>query len=243
MENVLITQNLPGATLLRLNRPKKRNALNQELLQALIEQIEKLHSEKGPKILMIAGEGPVFCSGMDLSEEGDKGNLLADIYNLLHFSPLITIAAVHGSVLAGGIGLMTACDLVVAHPETKFGIPELQRGLVPAQVLAFLIRQIPMRNIKEMLFLGEMIDAAKAQAIGLINRADEDPIKKALQLANQVLKGAPAATQMAKQLLQQFDASFPEDLQYGLRLHHQMMETKESKEGIESFLQKRDPKW
>lgn len=238
--SVLITEQIePGIALIKLNRPSKRNALNVELLQALCEQIEELESLPDQRVLILCGEDPVFCSGMDLSEKEEKGDLIAKLYQLLRHSSLLTLAAVQGAVLAGGLGLMGACDLVIAHPKTLFGIPELQRGLIPAQVMVFLVRQIPLRELKEMLFLGEFVESAKAESIGLINRVSENPLSTAIEYAKRSLKGAPEATKRAKKFLNSLDETFSEELQKALSCHREMFKSEEAKKGIESFLRKR----
>ncbi len=229
--------------LIKMNRPQKRNALNVELLQALCDQIQKFQSQPGLRVLILCGEDPVFCSGMDLSEKEEKGELIAKVYRLLVHTPLLTIAAVQGAVLAGGVGLMAACDLCVAHPGTLFGIPELQRGLLPAQVMALLLRQIPLREVKELLFLGEMIDAAKAKSIGLINRISEKPLQAAIECARQSLKGAPEAAKSAKQLFNELESELSGRMQTALLWHHKMVQTDEARRGIEAFMKKEKLEW
>lgn len=229
-----------GIALIKMNRPQKRNALNAPLLQSLHAAIEKLQENR---VLILCGEDPVFCSGMDLSEREDKGELIAKVYRGLLYSPLLTIAAVQGAALAGGLGLMAACDLAIAHPKTHFGIPELQRGLIPSQVLVLLRRQIPLRSLNELLYLGEMIDAAEAKRIGLINRLADQPLQAAIDCARQSLKGAPEATRQAKKLLHELDSSLSEQIKLGLSHHQQMVQSEEAKRGIEAFLKKEKLNW
>jgi methylglutaconyl-CoA hydratase len=223
--------------LLKLNRPQKRNALNIELLQNLSDQIEELNGKK--RVLILCGADPVFCSGMDIAEAEDKGDLIAKLFSLLYTSSLLTIAAVQGAVLAGGMGLMAACDLAIAHPKTFFGLPELQRGLVPAQVIPLLMRQMPMRDLKELIFLGETIESACAKNSGLINQISEKPVEDAIEWARLALKGAPEAMKLTKQLFRLFDPDFPEHLQTALDWHHKMLNTEEASKGISAFLKKR----
>lgn len=243
MSTVIVDRKNKGITHLRLNRPEKRNALNVELLETLCDHLEKTQQMSDQRVVILSGEGTIFCAGMDLSENQEKGSLIADLFNLLYFSPIVTIAAVQGAALAGGAGMMAACDLVVAHPDCKFGFPEIQKGLVAAQVMTLLVRQISQRPLKELLLLGEMVSAERAFSMGLINRISEDPDKTAVELAKQVMKGAPVATQLTKELLNDFDTSFPEDLHNALSYHEKMIHSEEAKEGILSFLEKRFPSW
>lgn len=213
--SLLVTQIEEGIVQLNLNRPEKRNALNVELLKALCVEIKKASNQRA---LIICGADPVFCSGMDVKEKAPE--LIAELYRTIHDSPVLTLAAVQGAALAGGLGLMAACDLVIAHPNTLFGLPELQIGLVPALVMVVLSRRILQCELREMIFLGEKIDAAKAKSLGLINRISDQPQKLALELARQSLKGVPEAMKSAKQLLNGLDPGFSQQLEIALRVHH-----------------------
>ena len=148
--------------------------------------------------------------------------MIAELYRTIHDSPVLTLAAVQGAALAGGLGLMAACDLVIAHPDTLFGLPELQIGVVPALVTVVLLRQIPLRELKEMIFLGEKIDAEKAKSIGLINRIADEPQQVALEMARQALKGAQQAMKSSKQLLKDLDPAFSGQIERALRVHREI---------------------
>jgi methylglutaconyl-CoA hydratase len=159
---------------------------------------------------------------------------------------LITIAMVHGAAAAGGAGIMSACDFVVAAEGTKIGYPEAKRGLVAGLVMTFLRRQVRERDIRELLFTAELIDAARAKEIGLVNRVvPVDQLESDTQkIVAAVLQGAPGALANAKRLMEQlWSTSVKEDIETALSHHMQARESDEAKEGVAAFLEKRAPRW
>lgn len=249
---VLINNEHPGIVIVTLNRPEKRNALNIELMEETYRLLKDFHSNPDLRALIITGNGPVFCSGLDMVDVLDPAKshraseLVGQCLTALYNSPFVTIAAVHGAAVAGGAGLMTACDFAVAAEGTKFGYPEVRRGLVAAQVMTFLCRQLRQRDIRELLLLGEMLDAAQALRLGLINRIvpKEEIIQESLKIAGLVMKGAPAAVEQTKKLLDaMYPSVFEEDLKKGLECHRSIRDSFEGKEGVRAFLEKRIPSW
>jgi methylglutaconyl-CoA hydratase len=252
MNLIKVDSSKRGISVLSLNRAEKRNALNIDLLQQLCHAIDQVHQNANQRVIILKGEGPAFCAGLDLAEANDEskiesstqwvGRTLTRVYK----SPLVTIAAVHGSAIAGGVGLMAACDLTIASEDTVFSFPETRRGLVAAQVMLFLVRQLKQRVVRELLLIGEPINAQKALSIGLINRI-VDPSQlhfETYRLAKLSLKGAPKATAATKQLLDAlYPSTFEMDLNQALELHRSIRHSEESKEGIAAFLEKRNPSW
>ena len=158
----------------------------------------------------------------------------------------VTIAAVHGAAIAGGAGLMSACDLVVASEETKIGYPEVRRGLVAALVMTFMRRQMHERHVRELLVLAEPIDAARARDMGLVNRVVPTgaAFDEALKLAHLVLKGAPGALAHSRAMLRElWPRTIQQDLAWALEHHKTARASAESLEGIAAFNEKRLPKW
>src|ERR1700720_4699898 len=176
MPVVLIEKQSPKVAIITLNRPERRNALTIELLTELSAAIKVASDEPHERILILRGAGAAFCTGLDLKEAADprKAHATADMVAktviALSQTRLITIAAVHGSAVAGGAGIMSACDFVVAAEKTKIGYPEVRRGLVAGLVMTFLRRQIGERHMRELVFGGELIDAQRARENGLVNR-------------------------------------------------------------------------
>src|SRR5215212_2362058 len=175
MPLVLIEKQPSQITSLTLNRPERRNALTIELLTELTEAIDAASADDSQRILILRGAGQAFCTGLDLHEVSEpekaqaSAGLVAKTLLAIGQTRLITIAAVHSAAVAGGAGLMSAGDLVVAAERTKFGYPEAKRGLVGGLVMTFLRRQLRERDIRELLLTSELIDAARAREIGLVN--------------------------------------------------------------------------
>jgi methylglutaconyl-CoA hydratase len=159
---------------------------------------------------------------------------------------LITIAAVHGAAVAGGAGIMSACDYVVAAEKTKIGYPETRRGLVAGLIMTFLRRQLRERDIRELLLGADLIDAQRALEIGLVNRvvpADE-VMTEAQKFAKLVLQGAPNAVVQTKRLIEElWSTRVKEDVDLALKHHMQARESAEAREGIAAFNEKRPPNW
>src|SRR6201981_1121014 len=176
MPVVLIEKRTPQITVLTLNRPERRNALTIEFLTELMSAIRVASEEPPVRILILQGAGAAFCTGLDLKEAADQSKAhataeaVANTLITISQTRLITIAAVHGAAVAGGAGIMSACDFVVAAQGTKLGYPEGRRGLVAGLVMTFLRRQVGERNMRELLLGSDLIDADRAKEIGLVNR-------------------------------------------------------------------------
>lgn len=241
-----------GVVLVTLNRPEKRNALSIELLEQLCATVEQAEATKANRVLVLRGAGPVFCAGLDLAQAADESNaskcahLVARMLQTVVESRLISIAAVHGAAVAGGAGLMTACDLVVIEENAKISYPEVHRGLVAALVSNLLASQVPDRAARELLLLGETIDADRALSIGLVNRVVgcDKAYDTALSMAWQVQKGGPQAIERTKKLLNQAAAFYlAGDRASALDEHLAARNSRESVEGLAAFNEKRAPRW
>jgi len=249
----ITTQSLGSSIIMvTLNRPDKRNALNVALMEELSFTFEELYKDPSQRVVILNAQGPAFCTGMDLNETADpsltekSAMFVARLFRAIYLSPLVTIAAVQGDALAGGAGLVAACDIAIASKEACFGFPETRRGLVAAQVATLLRRQISMRDVRELLLVGESIDSQKALTIGLINRVveKEQLLIEATKMANDVLKGAPTATRETKHLLHSLDSSsFYDELKIALSFHENARNSDEAKEGVAAFFEKRKPNW
>jgi methylglutaconyl-CoA hydratase len=252
MPVVLVEKQTPQITLITLNRPERRNALTIELLTELTAAIETASADQNQRILILRGAGKAFCTGLDLQEAAvtEKAHASAEMVArtllVLAQTRLITIATVHGAAVAGGAGIMSACDFVIAAERTKFGYPEVRRGLVAGLVMTFLRRQLRERDLRELLLASELIDAARAREIGLINRVvpASELEAEAQKIAASVLQGAPDAITNSKRLIEElWSSSVADDVALALRHHMEARESDEAKEGIAAFLEKRPPKW
>src|SRR5882762_6983851 len=252
MPVVLIEKQTPQITVLTLNRPERRNALTIELLTELTAEIEAASADEQQRVLILRGAGVAFCTGLDLKEAADPrkahatAEMVAKTLIALSQTRLITIAAVHGAAVAGGAGIMSACDFVVAAEGTKIGYPEVRRGLVAGLVMSFLRRQLRERDMRELLLGGELINAKRALEMGLVNRVvpAEEVMNEALKFADSVLQGAPNAVAQTKRLIEElWSTSVRDDLERALKHHMQARASAEAREGIGAFNEKRKPNW
>jgi methylglutaconyl-CoA hydratase len=251
MPNVLVEEK-DRTTIVTLNRPERRNALTIELMSELADTLDKTSADPQKRVLILRGAGKAFCTGLDLQETTvvEKAHRSAEMVakTLLAISQtrLITIAQVHGAAVAGGAGLMSACDFVVAAQRTKIGYPETRRGLVAGLVMTFLRRQLRERDLRELLFTGDLISAERAHEIGLVNRvvSPNELENETQKIVGAVLQNAPAALASTKRLIEElWSSSVKEDLETALRHHMEARESAEAKEGIAAFLEKRPPNW
>jgi len=252
MPVVLVEKQSPQITVLTLNRPERRNSLTIELLNELISAITVASNHPNERVLILRGAGAAFCTGLDLKEAADfakaqaTAEMVAKTLITLAETRLVTIAAVHGAAVAGGAGIMSACDFVVAAEKTKIGYPEVRRGLVAGLVMTFLRRQVGERNMRELVLGGELIEAARAREIGLVNRVVSlnQLMNEAQKFANAVLQGAPNALRQTKRLIEElWSTSVKEDVGLALKHHMQARESDEAREGIAAFNEKRPPNW
>jgi len=252
MAVILVEKQTPQITLVTLNRPKRRNSLTIELLSDLAAAVTAAASDAQQRVLILRGAGAAFCTGLDLKAVADKtkahstAEMVAKTLIAIAETRLVTIAAVHGAAVAGGAGIMAACDFVVAAEKTKIGFPEVRRGLVAGLVMTFLRRQVGERNVRELVLGGELIDAARARKIGLVNRvvAPNELMNEAQKLADSVLEGAPKAVAQTKRLIEElWSSSVKEDVDLALKHHMQARESDEAREGIAAFNEKRKPNW
>lgn len=252
MPVVQVERQSPQITVVTLNRPERRNALTLELLTELCAAVTVTSEQPEQRVLILRGAGAAFCTGLDLKEAADQtkahatAEMVANTLITLSQTRLVTIAIVHGAAVAGGAGIMSACDFVVAAERTKLGYPEVRRGLVAGLVMSFLRRQVGERNMRELLFGAELIDAARAKEIGLVNRvvAQGEVMHEAQKFAASVLQGAPGALAQTKRLVEElWWHSVKDDVDIALKYHMQARESDEAREGIAAFNEKRKPNW
>ena len=235
-----------------LNRPEKRNALNDELVSALKETLRLANNDDEVRVVVISGTGKDFCAGADLSalrkiarasiEDNIKdARALMELFLLIRQVQVPVIAAVTGRALAGGCGLATACDLVLASADSRFGYPEVKIGFVPAMVLAILRRNVSEKRAFELLTAGEEISAQDALNIGIVNKvfdADsfQSEVDNYLQKFTQTSKSAVSLT---KKLLYQVDGlDFANALETGVDVNVIARMTEDCQQGVARFLKK-----
>jgi methylglutaconyl-CoA hydratase len=238
---------------LTLNRPEKRNALNDELIAGLKLGLRRAADNEQVRVIVITGAGSDFCSGADLSalekisrasvlENSDDAHSLMDLFVQIRSTPVPVVAAVRGRALAGGCGLASACDLVLATRSARFGYPEVKIGFVPAMVMAILRRNVSEKRAFELITRGAEIGADQAKEFGLINQvfADESFETDVNQYLSVFGKLSPSAVALTKRLIYQMDGmEFGDALAAGADANVIARMTSDCQEGIARFLKKK----
>lgn len=239
-----------GILTLTLNRPDKRNALDALTVDAIHRELQRAELDTGVRVVAFRGAGKDFCAGADLDEllasvgqspgDNERAALrLGRIFTRIRDLPKPVVAAVHGRALAGGAGLATACDLVLAGESAQLGYPEILRGFVPAMVMTLLRRQLGERRAFDLLATGRLISAREACEAGLVSRVVPDAhFETVVQEALAQLAGASAsALALIKRLLYQLDGrSFEDGIALGARINALARMHPDFRSTIEAFL-------
>jgi len=241
-----------GIARITLNRPEKRNALNDAMIGALKDGLRRADQDRTVRVIVIAGAGSDFCSGADLAalqkvaaasvtENLEDARSLMELFMLIREVRVPVVAAVHGRALAGGCGLALACDMVLAARSARLGFPEVKIGFVPAMVMAILRRNISEKKAFELITLGDEISAEEAETLHLINRTFEDDEFEAEveNVARRFEKLSRSAIGLSKRLLYQTDGLTMEGaLSAGADVNAIARMSDDCQRGIERFLKK-----
>ena len=241
-----------GVARITLNRPDKRNALDQELVTELKDAVRASARDESVRVVLVTGAGKDFCSGADLAalhrvSSATVMENLADAQNMaecfveMRRHPRPIIAAVRGKALAGGCGLATACDIILAAESAQFGYPEVKIGFIPAMVMAILRRSVSEKRAFELITRGEVISARAAEQIGMINRVlpDENFDAAVEEYVAEMAAKSASAVSLAKGLLYHMDGmSFEAAIEAGVQLNAITRMTEDCKRGVERFLKK-----
>lgn len=254
----LETQLQGGLAVIWLNRPDQRNALNSVMIRELYDAVDAAMQDDAVKVVMLAGHGKVFCAGADLVQMQQAADAsqparqksfggLASVLRLLNQGPKPTVARVHGSAYAGGMGLVAACDVAIASTEAKFCLSEVKIGLIPAMISPYVLRAMGERSARRYFLSGEVFDAAEAYRIGLVQDiAQPDRFDEAMGVVvGNLLAGAPRALGECKQLIQDMVGRPIDDAveaDTAARLER-LKVGEEAREGIAAFREKRKPRW
>ncbi|MCY7375074.1 MAG: enoyl-CoA hydratase/isomerase family protein [Pyrinomonadaceae bacterium] len=248
----IITETADSIITITLNRPEKRNALNDALINDLKDALRVADKDESLRAVVIKGAGKDFCSGADLSalqkisessvlENHDDADNLRELFSIIRRVKIPVVAAVHGKALAGGCGLATACDLVLATETARFGYPEVKIGFVPAMVMAILRRNVSEKRAFALATQGFEFDASTAQSFGLINEvfpADtfENAVKDYVSIYQKVSRSAVV---LSKRLLYQIDGlTYESALASGVDVNTIARLTDDCQMGIVKFLNK-----
>src|SRR5579863_1618910 len=241
-----------GIARITLNRPEKRNALDGELISEVRDALRSSSRDETVRVLLITGTGADFCSGADLGglertfnagvldHMADARNM-AELFLEMRHHPRPIVAAVRGRALAGGCGLATACDLIVAAESSKFGYPEVNIGFVPAMVMAILRRSLSEKRAFEMIASGEIITAQTALDFDLINAvfADETFDIDVEAFVSKLASKSSSAITLSKRLLYHMDGmTYEAAIQAGVETNAIARMTDDMRRGVEKFLKK-----
>ncbi len=243
--------------LITLNRPKVRNALCAPLIEEFQQGLSEIEREKEISSVIVTGAGSSFCAGADLAdlsrmtslsaEEARHDTLLlADLLLRLYQFPKPVIAAVNGPALAGGCGLASVCDFVLASEASSFGFPEVKVGFIPALVSVFLLQQVGERRARELLLTGRVLSAREAEGIGLVNDVvcPSDLMHQARNLSEVLANHNAGALAWTKHLLGHLRGlGLEEALALAAQWNVVARNTEDFKEGVASFFEKRPPVW
>ena len=239
-----------GVLIVTINRPEAKNAMTKAAAEGIAAAMDRLDAEDDLRVGILTGAGGTFCSGMDLKgflrgeSPSVEGRGFGGVVQAPPRKPLI--AAVEGYALAGGLELMIACDLVVAHKDAKFGIPEAKRGLVAAAGgVMMLPDQIPERVAMELALTGDFIGAERAYQIGLINEVTKgSAIDGAKALAARIAANGPLAVKVSKQIIKESRGWAMQDrYKNQAQLIAPVFVSQDAREGAAAFAEKRKPNW
>ena len=254
---VLLTDKMGATVILTMNRPEARNALNAGLVETLTAAFGRLAADDTVRAVVLTGEGAAFCGGADLrtlqglqtataSQNMADAARLKALFRAVGTFPKPLVAAVNGPALAGGCGLVSLCDVVLASPHAAFGYPEVRIGFVAAIVMVFLARQIGERRAKRLLLSGRAVGAEEAVALGLADRvvSQEDLMAQAFEEALAFQRGAPGALALTKTILWRTSGvSLDAAIDWTAQINTYARTDPDMREGIEAFFSGRKPNW
>jgi methylglutaconyl-CoA hydratase len=238
--------------ILTLNRPEKRNALHPELVKQMKAKLTEIRDDDAVKILIITGEGSAFCAGADLEylnqlkgfssvQNENDSRELAELFLMIYNFPRPVIAAINGAAIAGGCGLASVCDIIVAdEANAKFGYSEVKIGFIPAIVSIFLIRRIGEGMAKQLLLSGEIIDAKRSFEMGFVNFINNNALHGAMEVASKLKKNSVQSMKMSKDMINKVsNLSIQDAVEYCIGLNTISRTTPDFKNGLNNFLNKK----
>lgn len=241
-----------------LDRPSKRNALNAQFVQELLDTIKTLEENDDCKIIILKSTGSVFCAGADLEylqqlqsftfdENLEDSSHLMQLFKKIYTSKKVIIAQIEGHAIAGGCGLATVCDFAFSIPEAKFGYTEVKIGFIPAIVMVILLRKIGEAKANELLLTGDLFTAIEASDYGFVNKVyqkeiiDEEVRKFAMNLCENTSQQSLAIT---KEMIGHVQGmNFNDALEYAAKQNAHSRESDDCKKGIKAFLNKEKLTW
>lgn len=240
-----------GVAHLVLDSPHNRNALSSQLQTELNAHLHEALDDDAVRVVELTGAGPVFCSGADLKEQREGTvtvgpEVMVDTLTTMWSSPKPVLGRINGPARAGGLGLVGACDIVVAPRSATFGFAEVRIGVLPAVIGVTCLPRMSPRGALEVFLTGENFTAERAVELGLINRAVEDERldEEVARYRDMLLRGAPGALAGVKPMIRQIQSlDMAAAFQAMLELSLSRFRSDEAREGMTAFAEKRDPAW
>jgi enoyl-CoA hydratase/carnithine racemase len=234
---------------LTLQRPEKRNALNSAVCRDLIVGFDRAETDPAVGAILIWGDGPAFCAGMDLAEvlSADQDELMAlheRLFTMIDRARKPIVAAVQGAAFAAGMGLAANAHIVVAGKDARFALTEIRIGLWPAVVFRAVVRAIGERRATELSITGRTMDAEEALRAGLASEIAEDPQARAMEIALQLASFSPVAMAAGlEHVARTRGLAWDDAAAVNKELRTRMMASDDFREGVNAFLDKRPPRW
>jgi enoyl-CoA hydratase len=244
-----------AVAMVTINRPDTRNALSHEVVVELRAALQEAKRDPAIRVIVITGSGTIFCAGADLnsfrSEQPEldrhlQRRQLAELFLDMTRLGKPTLARVNGHALAGGFGLVAACDLAIAASEAQFGMPEVNVGVFPLMIMAIVFRNLPRKAAMELMLTGKRIDAAEAVRLGLINRqvAADRLDAEVESLAAELARKSPIGMKLGLEAFYTMeDMSFPAAIAYLQDQLALLSLSDDLKEGVNAFFEKREPRF
>jgi methylglutaconyl-CoA hydratase len=241
-----------GIATITLDRSEQRNALSLDLVNSLGDHLSEAQHADGVRVIVLTNSGPAFCAGADLKRgrspavAAEARWTLSEIFGLITDGRRPVIAKIAGHCMGGGVGLAAACDLSVAADDVQFGFTEVRRGVAPAVISVICLAKLGRADAAELFLTGRKIGAAEAANVGLINAAVPRPRLEAvtLELADEIMAGAPRALAVAKQLIRDVPAMERQAaFAWTSRLSAELFASEEAAAGMAAFRDKVDPPW
>ncbi len=256
MAEELLYEVKDGVATLTLNRPDQRNALNGELLAALVDGMKRARDDDAVRAVVLTGSGEkVFCAGADLGgfaadvplvDKHFASDLFLEYFRLMPRLGKPSLCAANGHVLAGGMGLALSCDLLIAKEGARFGTPEINVGAFPYMIMAIIYRNVPRKKVNEMMLLGEQISAEQAVEYGIANKVvPADQFDEAVsEWATKLASKSPVLMRLGHDAMyRQQDMELDDALEYLRSQLTLTFSTEDIQEGVKAFFEKREPEW
>jgi enoyl-CoA hydratase len=256
MADELLYEVRDGVATVTLNRPEQRNALNGELLAALVDAMKRVRDDDEVRAVVLTGAGEkVFCAGADLGgfaadaplvDKHFASDLFLEYFRLMPRLGKPSLCAANGHVLAGGMGLALSCDLLIAKEGARFGTPEINVGAFPYMIMSIIYRNVPRKKVNEMMLLGEQISAEQAVEYGIANKVvPPEEFQDAVQeWATKLASKSPVLMRLGHDAMyRQQDMALDDALEFLRSQLSLTFSTEDIQEGVEAFFAKREPEW